>query len=145
MLINAEGKVWLGRRADVTEGKNWQMPQGGIDKGETPKQAALRELKEEIGTNKGEIIAETSDWLTYDLPQEASGRFKGKYRGQKQMWFAIRFTGEDADINIETEHPEFNAWRWADAADVVEEVVEFKRPVYEQVMAAFAGYTSSVQ
>ena len=139
MLINAEGNVWVGRRVGVAEGKNWQMPQGGIDKGETPKQAALRELAEEIGTNAGEILAETRDWITYDLPDHLIGKaLKGQYRGQKQHWFALRFTGQDSDINIDTDHPEFDAWRWAAPGELADLVWEAKRDVYQQVISQFA-------
>ena len=146
MLINAQGKVWVGRRvkvsAKISDGKNWQMPQGGIDKGETPKQAALRELEEEIGTGKAEILARTRDWLTYDLPDQLIGKaLKGKYRGQKQHWFALRFTGEESDINIDTDHPEFDAWRWAEPDELADLVWEAKRGVYEQVVSEFAHLT----
>ena len=144
MLINAQGKVWVGRRVGVAEGKNWQMPQGGIDKGETPKQAALRELEEETGTRKAEIIGQSKDWMTYDLPEPLIGKaLKGKYRGQKQQWFALRFTGEEADINIDTDHPEFDAWRWVATDELVDLVWEAKRGVYRQVVSEFAPLASS--
>ena len=139
MLINRQGKIWVGRRAGMSEGKNWQMPQGGIDQGETPKQAALRELAEEIGTAKAEILAQTKDWVRYDLPDELIGKaLKGKYRGQKQHWFALRFTGQESDINIDTAHPEFDAWRWAEPEELVDLVWEAKRGVYQQVVSEFA-------
>lgn len=137
-LFNREGLVFAAERID-TPGA-WQMPQGGIDKGETPQQAALREMEEEIGTNAAEIIAEHPDWLTYDLPLDLLGRaWKGKYRGQKQRWFALRFTGTDSDIDIVTKHPEFRVWRWLPLADLPALIVPFKRPVYEAVAQGFAG------
>ncbi len=114
------------------------MPQGGIDDGESPETAALRELEEEIGTAKAEIIAASTDWIRYDLPPELVGKaWKGRYRGQKQKWFALRFTGTDADINIETEHPEFDAWRWVDFDRLVDLVVPFKRELYRAVVKEF--------
>ena len=145
MLLNADGLVWVGDRIKQTNPENptsntWQMPQGGIDQGETPKAAALRELKEEIGTGKAEILAESRDWLTYDLPPELIGiALKGKYRGQKQKWFAMRFTGTAADIDIAADdHQEFSDWRWVPIDELVELIVPFKRAVYEQVVAEFA-------
>jgi putative (di)nucleoside polyphosphate hydrolase len=138
MLINAEGMAFVGRRIDIFE-EAWQMPQGGIDEGESPRDAALRELEEETGTNKGQIVAETRKWLIYDLPEPtAATRWEGKYRGQKMKWFALRFTGSDDDINVETEHPEFNEWRWQKLAALPSLVVPFKRPIYEAVVAEFA-------
>lgn len=138
MVINAQGKVFVARRID-TDADAWQMPQGGIDKGEAPRQAALRELEEEIGTAKAEIIAESKDWLSYDLPDHLIGKvWKGKYRGQTQKWFLMRFTGDDSDINIETDHPEFCDWKWMDLADVPNHIVPFKRPIYSAVCAEFA-------
>ena len=116
MLLNHQGRVWVGRRTD-TDLDAWQMPQGGIDKGEAPAEAALRELEEEIGTAKAEILFQSDGWVTYDLPPELRAKvWGGKWRGQAQRWFALRFTGTDADINIATKHPEFGAWRWAGAA-----------------------------
>lgn len=138
MVVNADGKVFVARRID-TDQDAWQMPQGGIDKGETPAQAALRELEEEIGTNKAEIIAESSQWLTYDLPDALIGKvWKGKYRGQRQKWFLLRYTGQDSDINIATEHPEFDAWQWMPLAEVPRHIVPFKRAIYDSVCAEFA-------
>ena len=142
-LFNAQGLVFAARRID-TDGLAWQMPQGGIDKGETPEQAALRELEEEIGTAKAEIIATSQDWLTYDLPKDLVGKlWKGKYRGQKQKWFAMLFLGEDKDINLATKHPEFNQWRWAEFREVIELIVPFKRELYEQVATEFAPVAAS--
>jgi len=136
MLLNREGEVFVGRRLD-TEEHAWQMPQGGIDAGEEPGEAALRELFEEVGTDKAEIIAMTEGWLTYDLPAEIAGTlWRGKWKGQAQKWVAMRFIGSDADINVATDHPEFSTWRWVPRADLPALVVPFKRPVYDAVIAA---------
>jgi putative (di)nucleoside polyphosphate hydrolase len=146
MLINADGLIWIGRRPPEISagGENWQMPQGGIDEGEAPELAALRELAEETGTGKAEIIGETRDWLHYDLPPSMLGvALHGKYRGQKQKWFAMRFTGVDTDFNIDNPpggfKPEFEAWRWARSGELPGLIVPFKRNVYEAVIAEFAG------
>lgn len=143
-LINRDGLVWIGkRRNERASGQDyWQMPQGGIDAGENPADAARRELAEETGTGKAEILAQTGDWLTYDLPAELVGiALRGKYRGQKQIWFAMRFLGADADFNIHTppggHDPEFDDWRWARADDVVALITPFKRQVYIAVMHEF--------
>ena len=140
LLLNAEDKVFVGRRIDTAkEGDNiWQMPQGGIDDGETPQQAVLRELEEEIGTDKAEIVAESRQWLHYDLPDHLVGKvWKGNYRGQKQRWFALRFLGEDGDIDLATEHPEFDAWRWVELEEVPGLVIPFKRDTYRAVVSEF--------
>lgn len=145
MLINRSGLVWIGQRIPKWEADKsrhrWQMPQGGIDKGETPRDAAVRELREETGTHDASVIGETDQWLTYDLPPEAVGvALKGRYRGQKQKWFAMRFLGKDGDIDIAADHgekPEFDAWKWVDIDDLPDLVVPFKRDVYEQVVAEF--------
>jgi putative (di)nucleoside polyphosphate hydrolase len=114
------------------------MPQGGIDKGETPKEAALRELQEEIGTDKAEIIGEMQDWITYDLPAHLVGlAFHGKYKGQRQKWFALRFTGNDADIDLTSHEPEFSAFQWVDLQALDGLIVPFKREAYKRVIAAF--------
>ena len=146
MLLNSACKVWIGRRADADPkrqryGSWWQMPQGGIDKGEDPAPAALRELQEETGITSAEIIAESASWLTYDLPPELQGKaWKGRYRGQKQKWFAMRFTGQEDEITLDHGtgvHPEFDAWRWADMSEISNLIVPFKRAVYKQVIAEF--------
>lgn len=137
MLIGPDGRVFVGNRAD-TPGEHWQMPQGGIDEGETPREAALRELHEEVGTDRAEIVAEYPDWLSYDLPPEISGRiWGGRYRGQMQRWFALRFTGTDEDIDLARHHREFTAWRWEEVDRLPALVVGFKREVYRKVVAAF--------
>ena len=137
MLLNGEGRVFVGCRIDQSV-ESWQMPQGGIDKGESPRQAALRELKEEIGTAKVKILREMDEWLRYDLPEHLVGvALHGKYRGQKQKWLAARFTGKNTDIDLEAHEPEFSAWRWVMLDELPELIVPFKRDIYRQVAAAF--------
>jgi len=136
MLINADGMVFVARRKDTPDA--WQMPQGGIDEGETPRQAALRELEEEIGTAKAEILAESAGWHRYDLPPHLLGRvWGGRFRGQEQKWVLCRFTGQDTDIDLDTDHPEFDAWKWVPVADLTRLIVPFKRAIYEAVVAEF--------
>ena len=145
-LLNRGGLVFIGRRIEGPEHVDlthaWQMPQGGIDPGEEPWPAALRELREETNVRSVERIAEIEDWLTYDIPREIVGQaWKGKYRGQSQKWFALRFTGDDSEIDVEhpdgAPEPEFAAWRWEPMQNVPDLVVPFKRAVYERVVAAF--------
>jgi putative (di)nucleoside polyphosphate hydrolase len=137
MLFNRAGLVFVARRIDMPS-EAWQMPQGGIDKGEKPRKAALRELREEIGTDKAEIVAESQGWRHYDLPRELQGvLWGGRFRGQTQKWFLLRFTGKDADIDIATEHPEFLEWKWVELAEAPRLIVPFKRKVYEEVVAEF--------
>lgn len=137
MLINSEGLVFVGRRIEQTI-EGWQMPQGGIDDGETPIEAGLRELEEEIGTNKAEPLREHSDWLAYDLPQHLLGiGLHGRYRGQRQKWIAMRFLGSDADIDVATEHPEFAEWKWLAMEALPRMIVPFKRDTYTKVIAEF--------
>ena len=137
MLFNRNGHVFVGKRIDQSV-EGWQMPQGGIDKGETPKQAARRELQEEAGTDKADIIEEMDDWVTYDLPEHLIGvAFHGKYRGQRQKWFAMRFTGQDADIDLTAHEPEFSAFQWVSLDVLPSLIVPFKRQTYKAVIAAF--------
>jgi len=140
MLLNREGRVFVGRRIDMPAGlAAWQMPQGGIDPGETPREAAQRELEEEVGTAEAQILGESRAWLRYDVPVEIAGRmWGGRYRGQRQKWFAMRFTGEDADIDpAASEHPEFDAWEWVPPERLPELIVPFKRLLYLDVLAEF--------
>ncbi|MGP1397538.1 MAG: RNA pyrophosphohydrolase [Inquilinaceae bacterium] len=138
VLINPAKRIFIGRRIDTPDA--WQMPQGGIDAGETPAEAALRELAEEVGTSEAEILAETAGWLHYDLPTVLGKRlWRGRFRGQRQKWFALRFIGSDADIDLNAHKPEFDAWKWADPNDVLNSIVPFKRPIYTQVLSEFAG------
>jgi putative (di)nucleoside polyphosphate hydrolase len=141
MLLNEHGLVFVGRRIGMPDGlAPWQMPQGGIDAGESPLEAARRELHEEVGTDKAELLAETRDWLHYDLPPGlAPGHWGGRYCGQRQKWFAFAFTGNDDDIDIATAHPEFDAWQWVGPAALPDLVVPFKRPVYRAVLEEFRG------
>lgn len=142
MIVNGENHVWVGQRLD-SEVPAWQMPQGGIDKGEDPKVAALRELEEETGIAPDQVVveAETDGWMAYDLPHDIVPKiWKGRYRGQEQKWFLMRYLGPDEAIVIEQEHPEFSEWRWLPVDDLVDNIVPFKRAVYEQVVAAFRQY-----
>ena len=138
MLLNAHGLVFTAQRIDQLV-EAWQMPQGGIDEGEDARAAALRELEEEIGTARASIIEEHPEWLTYDLPAHLVGKvWKGRYRGQRMKWFALRFEGEDTDINIETAHPEFSQWRWLPMAQLPDMIVPFKRDLYARLARDFA-------
>lgn len=143
MLVNAAGLVFVGQRIDPSAHGFWQMPQGGIDKGEDVRAAALRELEEEVGVGADmvEVLAQASRPIKYDLPPELLGKvWKGKYRGQEQHWFLGRYLGEDADINLEAHDPaEFNEWRWIAPEQLPELIVPFKRAVYEEVLAEFRG------
>ena len=147
-LLNRAGEAFIGRRARSREatlvaGHEWQMPQGGINEGEQPYAGALRELYEETNVRSVSLIAEAPDWLSYDLPAESGNRWRGRYRGQTQKWFLLRFEGEEAEIDIRrpaggAHKPEFDAWRWEQLPRLPELVVPFKRAVYEQVVALFA-------
>ena len=140
MLINNESQVFVGKRID-TKSEAWQMPQGGIDEGEEPLAAALREMGEETGTNKAELIGESADWYAYDLPDKLIPTiWGGKFRGQRQKWFALRFTGVNSDINIKTPHPEFCEWQWVKPAELPNLIVPFKRELYQAVVNEFADY-----
>ena len=151
MLFNAQGQVWVGRRKPKWAGDHaahiWQMPQGGIEKYEPPNLAALRELREETGINSVEVMAEHPEWLTYELPQSLLGiALKGRYRGQRQKWFAMRFLGNDREIDISARDglkAEFESWRWAPMELVPTLIVPFKRGVYQQVTEAF-GHLATV-
>lgn len=144
-LLNRDDLVFVGQRIDQTA-EAWQMPQGGIDPGEDPLQAALREMEEEIGVPKklAEVIAESRGWLSYDLPADLADKvWGGRYRGQRQKWYLARFRGRDSDINIETAHPEFKEWRWLPFRQLPELIVPFKRPIYELIVAEFADRVRS--
>jgi len=150
VLFNAAGRILVARRADLPNAEGaaggWQLPQGGIDEDEDPRQAIFRELQEEIGTADAEIIGEYPGWLQYDLPEALIGKaFKGKYRGQRQLWFALRFLGKDSDIRLDLDpHPEFDAWRWADLRELPDMAVGFKRPIYEALARAFQPYATEI-
>jgi putative (di)nucleoside polyphosphate hydrolase len=137
MLMNREGLVFVAKRIDSLA-EAWQMPQGGIDEGEAPEVAVFRELLEETGTDKAHILAESASWYRYDLPEDLQPRiWGGKYRGQQQKWYAMRFTGMDSDINIHTEEPEFCEWRWVPIEVLPEIIVPFKRQLYTELVAEF--------
>ncbi|PIE13225.1 MAG: RNA pyrophosphohydrolase [Rhodobacterales bacterium] len=141
MLVNASGGVFVGQRKD-NDTPAWQMPQGGIDKGETPRDAALRELEEETGVSADLVTveAESKGWLAYDLPHDVVPNiWKGRYRGQEQKWYLLRFHGQDDQVNIKVEHPEFSEWRWLPADELVDNIVPFKREVYRAVLKEFKG------
>ncbi len=146
VLFARDGRVLIARRADMPNAESpaggWQLPQGGLDEGEDPRVAVMRELAEEIGTDRAEIIGEHPDWLTYDLPPELVGvAWRGRWRGQTQKWFALRFTGRDVDIRLDADpHPEFDAWRWALLAELPGLAVGFKRPIYEVLARDFVRF-----
>jgi putative (di)nucleoside polyphosphate hydrolase len=157
-VFNAEGRVFVGRRMPATDPEDtsetnapWQMPQGGIDKGEAPLDAAWRELYEETSIRSVELITEIDDWVYYDLPDEALGiALKGKYRGQRQRWFAFRFTGDDSEIDVINPgggaHPaEFDKWRWEALEKLPDLIVPFKRDAYLQVVAGFAKVPAGIR
>lgn len=150
VLFNREGLVLVARRADFPNAEGaaggWQMPQGGIDDAEDPRAAVLRELAEEIGTDRAEIIGEHPQWMEYDLPADLIGRaLGGRYRGQRQRWFALRFLGDDTDIRLDADpDPEFDAWRWVELAVLPELAVPFKRAIYEILVASFERFATPV-
>lgn len=142
MLLNAEGRVFVAQRRDSTL-EAWQMPQGGLDEGEDAQAGALRELEEEtgIGADKVDILARCPAELHYDLPDDLVGKmWGGKWRGQRQTWFLCRFAGEDADVNLDTEEPEFRAWKWADPNELPAMIVPFKKKLYEDILEAFRDW-----
>lgn len=156
MVLDRRGLVWAGRR--ISEGNTeydgspqlWQMPQGGIDKGEDPYQAALRELYEETGMKSVELLSEAPDWIDYDLPDHLLGiGLKGKYRGQRQRWYALRFVGDESEVQINPppggHQPEFDAWDWKPMQDLPTLIVPFKRKAYEQVVGAFSHLAGTPQ
>ena len=139
MMVNEKGYVFVGQRLDNNQNA-WQMPQGGIDAGEDPETAAYRELLEETGVKKQDVrfVASSSQWLSYDLPEDLIPiLWNGNFRGQKQKWFLFKFLGEDRDINIATEHPEFSKWKWISKENLLKEIVPFKKSVYENVLKEF--------
>lgn len=140
MLLNAAGNVFVAKRIDMTS-EAWQMPQGGIDKDETPLVTAKRELMEETGTDKAVPASESPDWYTYDLPDDLVPKvLGGRYRGQKQKWFTMRFTGVDADINIHTQEPEFSEWKWVKAEQLPNIIVPFKRDLYARILKEYRSW-----
>ncbi|PCI33879.1 MAG: RNA pyrophosphohydrolase [Alphaproteobacteria bacterium] len=142
MLLNDAGKVFVAKRLD-TMVEAWQMPQGGIDDGEEPTVAAFREMEEEIGTRNADIIGEYDDWLKYDLPDHLIGKvWKGKYRGQRMKWYLLRYRGQDSDIDLNGHTPEFSEWKWLDMQDLVQSIVAFKRPLYQQLVDHFGQKTA---
>jgi putative (di)nucleoside polyphosphate hydrolase len=151
MLLTCDGLVFVGHRIRMPAGlSKWQMPQGGIDVAETPRQAAFRELREEVGTDRANILGESRRWFHHDVPDEIGrGMMGGRYRGNRQKWFAMRFTGSDADINLATEHPEFNGWKWVSPERLPELVVPFMRGLYLDVLVEFRtlwpGHTGSAR
>lgn len=155
MLLNREGLVFVGRRIQsargdaVAPGYEWQMPQGGIDRGEIPLDAALRELEEETGVRNVSVVAEAPEWYSYELPATIRGRsWRGRFRGQTQKWFALRLEGPDSEINVARpagQRPEFDAWRWEHMERLADLVIPFKREVYERVVDAFAPHVRSLR
>ena len=143
MLIAADRRVFVGRRPGMPEETAWQMPQGGVDKGETPVEAACRELAEEVGTARALLLRESSDWLTYDVPVSMRpASWKNRWHGQAQKWFALAFTGRDSDIDLDAHEREFDDWKWIKGSELPGLVVPIKRPIYETVVKEFADLIS---
>lgn len=143
MLIAADRRVFVGRRPGMPEETAWQMPQGGVDKGETPVEAAYRELAEEVGTARALLLRESSEWLTYDVPEPMRpASWKNRWQGQAQKWFALAFTGSDSDIDLDAHEREFDDWKWIKGSELPGLVVSFKRPIYEAVVKEFADLIS---
>jgi putative (di)nucleoside polyphosphate hydrolase len=145
-LFSAAGNVFVGRRINGRGAFQWQLPQGGVDEGETTSEAALREMDEEIGvaSKMVDVLEETEDWLYYDFPPELLRRMGGPYLGQRQKWFALRFKGSDSDVRLDKHKPEFDAWRWAPLSEIPSLIVPFKRPVYAEVASRFAKWAEPV-
>ena len=145
-LFSKRGHVFVGRRINAHGPFQWQMPQGGVDKGEDTEAAALREMEEEIGVSPKlvSILEETNDWLYYDFPSDLKSRLSGPYYGQKQKWFALRFEGSDSDVRLDLHTPEFDAWRWCELSEVSEHIIHFKRPVYDEVIKRFEKWATPV-
>ena len=145
VLFNSDGMVFVARRID-TPFEAWQLPQGGVDRQEKPRHAVFRELKEEIGTDKAEVLAKSSRWLSYDLPDDIAKKvWRGKYGGQKQRWFALKFTGNASDIDLAaSNHPEFDAWKWISIEDLPDLAIWFKRSLYEDIVSEFRHLTQVV-
>ncbi|MBI1362185.1 MAG: RNA pyrophosphohydrolase [Alphaproteobacteria bacterium] len=148
-VFSKRGHVLIGRRAGVRRddsGHAWQMPQGGVDRGEAPHEAAIRELGEEIGVGARQVdlLEELEPWLYYDFPPALKARLSGPYVGQRQKWFAFRFNGVDSDIRLDVHTPEFDAWRWTRLDETPDLIIPFKRPVYEEVARRFARWTAPV-
>ncbi|HEY0646479.1 RNA pyrophosphohydrolase [Phenylobacterium sp.] len=145
VLFHPDGRVWLGRRTNTSGPYNWQFPQGGVDSGEDLETAARRELAEETGASSASYLGRTDGWITYDYPPELRGRKAGRgFRGQKQVWFAFRFDGDEAEFDLEGHgEPEFEAWRWGYLAEAPDLIVPFKRSAYETVARAFAAFAAT--
>jgi putative (di)nucleoside polyphosphate hydrolase len=144
MLIDQRGLIFAGQRIDSAS-PAWQMPQGGIDDGEKPREAAIRELAEETGVSEDLVryVAKTKDWVTYDLPPDLLGKvWGGKFRGQRQKWFLYQYLGRDDQVSIDRAHPEFSTWRWISADEMIASIVPFKRAVYETVVDTFRAHLS---
>ena len=138
MLLNNKNQVFVAKRIDTTV-EAWQMPQGGIDQGEDPKEAAIRELEEETGITDAQVIAEYEGWLTYDLPNELYGKiWKGNFGGQTMKWYVMRFNGNENEINIETAHPEFSEWKWTEISNLPDMIVPFKKDIYQKLADKFS-------
>lgn len=142
MLIAADRRIFVGRRPGM-EQTGWQMPQGGIDKGESPVEAACRELAEEVGTARALLLRESARWLTYTVPERLRpAHWRGRWDGQAQKWFALAFTGRDSDIDLDAHEREFDEWKWVTAREMLDGVVPFKRAIYDAVVKEFADLIS---